>query len=115
MLQLEHRIIMAMACGVGIEEEGIFRVNGNVRVMEKLRDSFEKHGDADLESTEDIFSVAGLLKQFLRELPEAVIPEELTSKFVKCQEGLYRNLRSLLTSKQEWAFPLISIFSSIKY
>ena len=55
--------------------------------MEKLKDSFEKHGDADLESADDIFAVAGLLKQFLRELPEAVIPEEFTNRFVKCQEG----------------------------
>lgn len=73
----------------GIEEEGIFRVNGNVRVVEKLRDCFEKHGDADLESAEDIYAVAGLLKLFLRELPEAVIPESMTSQFVRCQEGLF--------------------------
>ncbi|XP_067944481.1 protein FAM13A-like isoform X2 [Watersipora subatra] len=71
----------------GIEEEGIFRVNGNTRVMEKLRESFEKHGDADLESTEDIYAVAALLKQFLRDLPEAVIPEQLSSQFVKYQEA----------------------------
>lgn len=62
-------------------------MNGNSRVVEKLKDCFEKHGDADLESAEDIFSVAGLLKLFLRELPEAVVPEHMTSHFVKCQQG----------------------------
>ena len=84
-----------------MEEEGIFRVNGNVRVIEKLKESFEKHGDADLESSEDIFAVAGLLKLFLRELPESVIPESMTSKFVHCQEGMALTLSmscSALTS-----------------
>lgn len=65
-------------------------MNGNARVIEKLRECFEKHGDADLESAEDIFAVAGLLKLFLRELPESVIPESMTSKFVHCQEGKSR-------------------------
>lgn len=55
--------------------------------MERLKESFEKHGDADLESTDDVYAVAGLLKLFLRELPESVIPEDMTQKFIKCHTG----------------------------
>lgn len=62
-------------------------MNGNARVIEKLKESFEKHGDVELEAADDIFAVAGLLKLFLRELPEAVIPESMTGQFVRCQEG----------------------------
>jgi len=71
----------------GIENEGIFRVNGNSRIVEKLKDSFDRYGDADLESADDIMSAAGLLKLFLRELPESAIPEEMTRDFVTCQES----------------------------
>ena len=93
-----------------MEEEGIFRVNGNARVIEKLKESFEKHGDADLESSEDIFAVAGLLKLFLRELPESVIPESMTSKFVHCQEGMALTLVRLCSQTPDgggsWWCPL---------
>ncbi|XP_078659735.1 protein FAM13A-like isoform X11 [Branchiostoma floridae x Branchiostoma belcheri] len=70
----------------GIGHEGIFRVNGNTKVVEKMKTSFDKTGDACLEEFGDVFSVASLLKQYLRELPDAVIPESLHSQFVAVQE-----------------------------
>ncbi|CAH1246619.1 FAM13B [Branchiostoma lanceolatum] len=70
----------------GIGHEGIFRVNGNTKVVEKMKTSFDKTGDANLEEFGDVFSVASLLKQYLRELPDAVIPESLHSQFVAVQE-----------------------------
>ena len=72
---------------IGISTEGIFRVNGNGRIVDKLRASFEKTGDADLDAVLDVMSVAGLLKLFLRELPEGVVPEENTKLFVRAQQG----------------------------
>ena len=44
-------------------------------------------GDADLEEAGDVMAVAGMLKLYLRELPEPVIPDHLTSKFVAIQNG----------------------------
>ncbi|XP_078579248.1 protein FAM13A-like isoform X16 [Branchiostoma floridae x Branchiostoma japonicum] len=70
----------------GIGHEGIFRVNGNTKVVEKMKTSFDKTGDANLEEFGDVFSVASLLKMYLRELPDAVIPESLHSQFVAVQE-----------------------------
>lgn len=74
--------------------EGIFRVNGNTRVVEKLKASFNKTGDADLEDAGDIMAVAGLLKLFLRELPDAVIPQLMTKQLVTIQEGkgMHKNI-----------------------
>ena len=71
----------------GIEQEGLFRISGNKSVMEKLKASFEKTGTADLEETADVLSAAGLLKMFLRELPDSVIPDNLTRQFINVQDG----------------------------
>ncbi|XP_033745631.1 protein FAM13A-like isoform X2 [Pecten maximus] len=71
----------------GFDHEGIFRINGSARVVEKLRASFDSQGNADLEEDNDIMAIAGLLKLFLRELPDAVIPSSLTKQFVSIQEA----------------------------
>ena len=71
----------------GLNHEGIFRVSGNTRIMEKLRSSYDRTGSADLNEAGDIMAVACLLKQFLRELPDSAIPEAATTKFVQTQEG----------------------------
>ena len=71
----------------GLDCEGVFRVNGNQRVVDKLKLTFDQTGDADFEEAGDIMAVAGLLKLFLRELPDAIIPDSLTGQFVRVQEG----------------------------
>ena len=75
-------------------QEGIFRVSGSARVMERLRESFDLIGDANLEDLvpADITAVAGLLKKYIRELPQSVIPEHMTAKFVQTQIGNSLNL-----------------------
>ena len=74
----------------GINEEGLFRVNGNVRIVERLRASFEQSGDVVLDATRtDVMSVATLLKLFLRELPEGVVPQADTKRFVHAHQSQY--------------------------
>ncbi|XP_077862189.1 protein FAM13A-like, partial [Saccoglossus kowalevskii] len=87
-VQIPHVIvkIVAFITKHGIGHEGIFRVSGNARVVERLRSSFDKTGDADLEEAGDVMAVAGLLKLYLRELPDAVCPEILHLQFVSTQE-----------------------------
>ncbi|XP_074647451.1 protein FAM13A-like isoform X2 [Tubulanus polymorphus] len=69
-----------------ISLEGIFRVNGNAKIVEKLKTSFDKTGEADLDGSGDTYAVAGLLKLFLRELPEGLINSYLTKEFVVTHE-----------------------------
>lgn len=76
----------------GFDQEGLFRISGNVRIMEKLRQSFDQYGDANLEEDGDIMAVAGLLKLFLRELPESIIPEHMTSEFIAIEDGEFKLL-----------------------
>lgn len=74
---------------LGFHHEGLFRVNGSARAIEKLRTSFERTGvsDANLEDVGDVMAAAGLLKQFLRGLPEAVITNILHGQFIAAYKG----------------------------
>lgn len=85
-------------------------MNGSQRVVEKLKACFDRHGDGNLEEDNDMMAVAGLLKLFLRELPESCIPERLTRQFVTIQEGII-----VLNSKLSFLPGLCGILCSGKY
>jgi len=70
---------------LGIDVEGILRTNGNSRLLEKLRSSYNRTSMGDLH-TADPVTVGGLLKAFLRELPDGLIPQQFTAEFVTAQE-----------------------------
>lgn len=72
---------------LGLDQEGIFRVSGSSKIIEKLRGEFDQRGDANLEEDGDIAAVAGVLKLFLRELPIPLVPENRTQQFVCIQDG----------------------------
>ncbi len=59
----------------GLLQEGLFRISGNIKIIDKLKHSFDSTGDAPLETEGDIASASALLKLFLRELPQPLIPE----------------------------------------
>ncbi|CAJ1073776.1 rho GTPase-activating protein 11A [Xyrichtys novacula] len=67
-----------------IDTEGLFRKSGSVIRLKALR--------AKLDAGEECLSsalpcdVAGLVKQFFRELPEPVLPTELQEAFLKAQQ-----------------------------
>lgn len=71
----------------GLTLEGLFRVSGNVKLVEKLKNSFDKFGDAPLETIGDVPSAAALVKLFLRELPEPVIPTSVHRSFLSVLQG----------------------------
>ncbi|XP_069086361.1 protein FAM13A isoform X2 [Pleurodeles waltl] len=66
----------------GLTQEGLFRVNGNVKVVEQLRVKYESGEDVDLSADGDVYSAASLLKLFLRELPDGVVTSDLHPKFI---------------------------------
>ncbi|XP_029649501.1 protein FAM13A isoform X2 [Octopus sinensis] len=85
----------------GYDQEGIFRVNGSTRIIDKLRTSFDQTGDADFTEDGDVMAVAGLLKLFLRELPDSVIPEHMTKQFVNIHESLNSNPEDYVAKVRE--------------
>ncbi|XP_035762162.1 protein FAM13A isoform X8 [Neolamprologus brichardi] len=56
-----------------LHQEGLFRVNGNVRAVETLKQHLEGGGDVNLLSESDSCTVASLLKQYLRDLPGGLV------------------------------------------
>ncbi|BGP28341.1 Rho GTPase activating protein [Rhodotorula toruloides] len=67
-------------------EEGIFRLSGSANVIRLLKDRFNAEGDVNLlQSTEyyDPHAIAGLLKQYLRELPVHLLTRELHGDFLR--------------------------------
>nr|XP_040149022.1 protein FAM13A isoform X3 [Ictidomys tridecemlineatus] len=67
----------------GLTQEGLFRVNGNVKVVDRLRQQFESGARVELQELGDVCAAASLLKLFLRELPEGVIPSALHPRFIQ--------------------------------
>ncbi|XP_070804533.1 protein FAM13A [Pituophis catenifer annectens] len=71
----------------GLEQEGLFRVNGNLKTVEQLRMKYEGGDQVDLATEADVSSAASLLKLFLRELPDRVIPSALYPKFIQLYQA----------------------------
>nr|XP_058922830.1 protein FAM13A isoform X4 [Kogia breviceps] len=85
----------------GLTQEGLFRVNGNVRVVEQLRWKFESGVPVELGRDGDVCAAASLLKLFLRELPEGVITSALQPRFIQLfqddrSDAQERSLRALI-------------------
>ncbi|XP_012272613.1 protein FAM13A [Orussus abietinus] len=67
----------------GFESAAVFRLSGgSPRVAERLRTSFERRGDADLEGAACPTTAATLLRQYLKELPQPVVPSPLVGKLL---------------------------------
>ncbi|XP_034755532.1 protein FAM13A isoform X7 [Etheostoma cragini] len=56
-----------------LHQEGLFRVNGNVRAVETLKQRMESGEEVDLLSESDLCTVASLLKRYLRDLPVGLV------------------------------------------
>ncbi|XP_062244130.1 protein FAM13A isoform X4 [Platichthys flesus] len=84
-----------------LQQEGLFRVNGNVRAVESLKQRLEGGEDVDLLSESDTCTVASLLKRYLRELPEALVDstvqQALIQHYQECgEDGSWSDMRDLL-------------------
>ncbi|KAJ1918779.1 Rho-type GTPase activating protein Rga1 [Mycoemilia scoparia] len=62
--------------------EGIFRKNGNIRRLRELTEAVDKNMDRVELEKESSVQVAALLKKFLRELPEPLVPFNMRRLFL---------------------------------
>ncbi|KAM3937411.1 protein FAM13A isoform 2-T2 [Leptodactylus fuscus] len=67
----------------GLTQEGLFRINGNVKVVEQLRVKYENGEHVILPEDGDVHSAASLLKLFLREMPDGVISPAMLPRFIQ--------------------------------
>ncbi|XP_071613892.1 rho GTPase-activating protein 36 [Heliangelus exortis] len=66
----------------GLQTEGIFRVGSSKKRVQQLREEFDQGLDVFLDEHQSVHDVAALLKEFLRDMPDPLIPRELYSAFL---------------------------------
>ncbi|NXV22575.1 RHG06 protein, partial [Cepphus grylle] len=74
----------------GLQTVGIFRVGSSKKRVQQLREEFDQGLDVFLDEHQSVHDVAALLKEFLRDMPDPLIPRELYAAFLStaAMEGL---------------------------
>ncbi|KAM5135751.1 uncharacterized protein ACMZJ9_018284 isoform 2-T3 [Mantella aurantiaca] len=89
----------------GLDIDGLYRVSGNLAIIQKLRHKVDHDDNFNLEDGkwEDVHVITGALKLFFRELPEPLFPYSHFSDFVETiklsdQNQKLRRLKELVLS-----------------
>ncbi|XP_035255843.1 rho GTPase-activating protein 22 isoform X2 [Anguilla anguilla] len=75
----------------GLDEEGLFRMPGQANLVKELQDAFDCGDKPLFNSNTDVHTVASLLKLYLRELPEPVVPFSQYQDFLTCAQLLAKD------------------------
>ncbi|XP_006625036.1 protein FAM13A, partial [Apis dorsata] len=76
----------------GFQSAAVFRLSGgSPRLAERLRATFERRGDADLEAAACPLTAATLLRQYLKELPQPVVPSTFVARLLTIHAQNYTN------------------------
>ncbi|XP_051969244.1 rho GTPase-activating protein 22-like [Xyrauchen texanus] len=75
----------------GLDEEGLFRMPGQANLVKDLQEAFDCGDKPQFDSNTDVHTVASLLKLYLRELPEPVIPFCKYEDFLTCAQLLAKD------------------------
>jgi chromosome segregation ATPase len=115
------------------QEEGIYRLSGSSKLIQQLRDRFDRDGDMDLiseatgdsgddtssefQSIYDVHVIAGLLKLYFRLLPHPLLSKELHPLFLEAAENPDKSKRiqlvaSLFTQLPRCNFTLLRYLSA---
>ncbi|KAG7484571.1 hypothetical protein MATL_G00050810 [Megalops atlanticus] len=68
----------------GLLEVGLFRQPGQATLVKELQEAFDAGEKPSFDSSTDVHTVASLLKLYLRELPEPVVPFSRYQHFLLC-------------------------------
>uniref|UniRef100_A0AAY4AF23 Rho-GAP domain-containing protein n=1 Tax=Denticeps clupeoides TaxID=299321 RepID=A0AAY4AF23_9TELE len=66
----------------GLHTVGIFRVGSSKKRVRQLRDDFDSGLDVVLDDEHSVHDIAALLKEFLRDMPDPLLPRELYCAFL---------------------------------
>ncbi|XP_061603458.1 rho GTPase-activating protein 24 isoform X2 [Phyllopteryx taeniolatus] len=72
----------------GLHEEGLFRLPGQANLVKELQEAFDCGEKPLFDCNTDVHTVASLLKLYLRELPEPVVPFHKYDDFLACTKLL---------------------------
>ncbi|XP_043268411.1 protein FAM13B [Venturia canescens] len=80
----------------GFQNASVFRLSGgSPRLTERLRTAFERRGDADLEAAACPPTAATLLRQYLKELPQPLVPSTLVGSLLDVHEQEFESNREM--------------------
>ncbi|XP_060784033.1 protein FAM13B isoform X2 [Neoarius graeffei] len=97
----------------GLGLEGLFLVNGNAERVEWLRQRYDSGEEVNLEKEADLASAVSLLRLFLQELPEPIIPAELQTHILHLyqeyngEDELSRNMKYILQQLPQVNYSLL--------
>ncbi|XP_048365359.1 rho GTPase-activating protein 24 isoform X1 [Sphaerodactylus townsendi] len=100
----------------GLKEEGLFRLPGQANLVKELQDAFDCGEKPLFDRNTDVHTVASLLKLYLRELPEPVIPYSKYEDFLSCAKLLSKEEETGLNElvKQVKSLPVVN-YNLLKY
>ncbi|KAM5145447.1 rho GTPase-activating protein 6-like [Mantella aurantiaca] len=67
----------------GLQTVGIFRIAGSKKRVEQLKEEFANSGDVLLGEDTCVHDISAVLKGFLRDLKEPILPQELYTAFIQ--------------------------------
>uniref|UniRef100_A0A8C2WK78 Rho GTPase-activating protein 24 n=1 Tax=Cyclopterus lumpus TaxID=8103 RepID=A0A8C2WK78_CYCLU len=92
----------------GLQEEGLFRAPGQTNHVRELQDAFDRGEKPVFDSTTDVHTVASLLKLYIRELPEPIIPFSKYTQFLSCAQLLTKDKGKVELGKQVKSLPQVN-------
>nr|XP_046257725.1 rho GTPase-activating protein 22 isoform X2 [Scatophagus argus] len=100
----------------GLKEEGLFRAPGQTNHVRELQDAFDRGEKPVFDSTTDVHTVASLLKLYIRELPEPIIPFSKYTQFLSCAQLLTKDKAMGISElgKQVKSLPQVN-YNLLKY
>ncbi|KAL6096752.1 arhgap24 [Pungitius sinensis] len=100
----------------GLREEGLFRLPGQANLVKELQDAFDCGEKPSFDCNTDVHTVASLLKLYLRELPEPVVPFHKYDDFLACTKLLGKDDETGLQELQQLVNNLPPVnFNLLKY
>ncbi|XP_078453538.1 rho GTPase-activating protein 24-like isoform X2 [Lampetra planeri] len=100
----------------GLAEEGLFRLPGQTNLVRELQEAFDCGERPIFDGDTDVHTVASLVKLYLRELPEPVVPFSLYSEFLSCASLLAKNQSEGVKELTQLANSLpLANFNLLKY
>ncbi|KAK1882822.1 Rho GTPase-activating protein 24 [Dissostichus eleginoides] len=106
----------------GLQEVGLFRQPGQSSLVKELQEAFDAGERPSFDSSTDVHTVASLLKLYLRQLPEPLVPHRRYQDFLLCAQKLATDgtlvlgeLRSLLHELPVVNFNLLNFICQFLY
>ncbi|XP_028839411.1 rho GTPase-activating protein 24 isoform X3 [Denticeps clupeoides] len=100
----------------GLLEVGLFRQPGQATLVKELQEAFDAGEKPSFNSSTDVHTVASLLKLYLRELPEPVVPFVRYQDFLMCGKQIPQERKQALLELRNLLYELpVANFNLLKY